>query len=484
MDTLTPPPSAATRPRPNAAIGVRPASYLRTGAGAHGWRRTLMGSVLGWRWFDTATTASLRHVFFKSSRLWAAAQLADGDPRRFCAAVPMRFSSADADRLTRTLARFEDVRATSRAMDVAWEAAFFGLNDTTLAQRSAIEARRLDARHALNGTRALFARYVARDVPRVQLDITSPDEVDRVWGGVRNGLAPFVAPPAMMPDIAVSQAIPGTVGRDYWLRFKSPSPHLDEHVTARVHEPLGIADPPTIILGHGVCIDFDHWRGLVDETDELVAAGFRVIRPEAPFHGRRATPGMFGGEAIIGSFPTATLVAFTAALQEWAVLADWARRTSSGPVCFAGTSLGAQMAQLAAKQSINWPERLRPDALLLITHCGSLGEAVMHGAIAEIFGTANDVMSKGWTPALAASYLSPLDPGLEPPIAPGRIVSILGRRDRVTPFASGEPLVRGWGLPAENQFILDRGHFSVPMTLIGNGAPLARFVEIVKAIRP
>ncbi len=448
----------------------------------HGWPRYAMGLALGWPWFDTATKAALRHVFFKSSRLWAAAHVADGDPRRFCAAVPMRFQSEDADRLTRTLARFEDVRATSRAMDMAWDAAFFGPDETTLAQRSAIEARRLDARHALNGTRRLFARYVMRNVPRAQVATASPDAVDAVWGAARDGLAPFVAPPVVMPEVAVSRAIPGTAGRDYWLRFKSPSPHLDEAVTARVHEPLGIADPPTIILGHGVCIEFDQWRGLVDETDELVEAGFRVIRPEAPYHGRRAKLGTFGGEPIIGAFPTGALIAFTAALQEWAVLADWARRNSTGPLCFGGTSLGAQMAQLAAKQSRDWPERLRPDALLLLTHCGSLSEAVLHGSLAEIFGTTNDVMAKGWTPERAGAYLSLLDPGPEAPIAPDRIVSVIGSRDRVTPFTSGEPLVRGWRLPAENLFILDRGHFSVPMTLIRNGAPLRRFAEIVHAI--
>lgn len=463
---------------------VRPESYLRTGSGAHGLRRRMMGLAFAWSWFDPLMTFALRRIFFPISRLKAAAEVAGGRPLAFCNAVPMRPRYTDTPHQLRTLARLEQVRARACAVDAAWERAFFGADEVTLAERTAIEAERLDAHHALNGARRLFARYLTRPIPRARMAAASPAAVEAVYGSARHDFAPFIAPPAVMPEISVSRVIPGTIGRDHWVRFISPNPRLGDMVTARVHEPIGVENPPTIILGHGICVEFDHWRGLVDETDDLVAHGIRVIRPESPWHGRRAKPGLFGGEPIIAEFPLAALDAFTGALQEWAVLADWARRTSSGPILMGGTSLGAQIAQLCAGHARSWPEAMRPKALLLITHCGSMADVVLRGAVAEIFGTLADVTDKGWTPEVIAPYLAPLDPMPEPPLGANRIVSVLGRYDRVTPFASGEALVQRWQLPPENLFILDRGHFSVPMTLIRNSAPLKRFTEIVKTLQP
>jgi pimeloyl-ACP methyl ester carboxylesterase len=462
---------------------LRPQPYLRTGTGAHGLRRRLMGWLFGWSWFDRVTAFLLRRVFFPTSRLLAAAQVADGEPQAFCAAVPMPARYDDAPHQMRTLARVEQARARVRALDTAWERAVFGAGDVSVVERAAIEAARLDASQALNATRRLFAGYLLRGIPRARMAVAAPSAVEAIYGNARESFEPFVAPPANMPPVHVSRAIPGTVGRDHWLRFASPSPRLRDSVTARVHEPMGVANPPTIILGHGICIEFDHWRGLVDETDELVAMGIRVIRPEAPWHGRRAKPGMFGGEPIVAEFPLGSLDAFTGALQEWAVLADWARATSSGPLLMGGTSLGAQMAQLCARYAKSWPEHLRPQALLLITHCGSMADAVLKGAMPEIFGTAADVADRGWTPQAIQSWLSLLDPGPDAPLDPSRIVSVLGRYDRITPFASGEALAQAWRVPPENLFILDRGHFSVPMTLIRNPAPLRRFRAIVKDLQ-
>ena len=434
-----------------------------------------MGWVFGWAWFDRLTLFMLERIFFPTSRMLAAARVSKGSPDIFFDAVPMPRRFEDKRHLTVALARFEEALARSSALEAAWETCFFGGGETTLTQRAALEAARLDARQSLNLKRRLFARYLRRAIPRVRLDTQTPAQTAAVYSDISAASAALVLLPSPMPNVEVSKAVPGTAGRDYWIRFKSPSARLGDIVTARVHEPLGIANPPTIILGHGVCIEFDHWRGLVDETDELVALGFRVIRPEAPWHGRRAKPDCFAGEPIIATFPTGSLDAFTGALQEWAVLADWARRTSSGPLTMGGTSLGAQMAQLVADRSRDWPEALRPEALLLITHCGDVAEAVLHGALPQIFGSAEDVAAKGWTPETIQFYLALINPSRTPPIDRNRIVSVLGRFDQITPFASGQALVRDWDLPPENLFILERGHFSVPMTLIRRPAALKRF---------
>ena len=110
--TLQPAPaSVAAAPEP------APAPHLRTGAGAHGWQRWLLGAVLGWPATDPVTLLVLRRVFFPLSRLWAAAHVADGQAEAFCAAVPMQQRLEDRPHLTRVLARFEEARAAVTALE-------------------------------------------------------------------------------------------------------------------------------------------------------------------------------------------------------------------------------------------------------------------------------------------------------------------------------------------------------------------------------
>ncbi len=446
--------------------------------------RAVAGTALAHPWFDGSALFALRHWFFPMSRLWAAAREAHGDVERFYAAVPMPPRFEDRARLTKSLAAFEQARVAAYAIEAEWERAFFGADDNTSSNREAVEAARISLRHAYNATRRHFRWLVNRDVPRVKLSVATPDDVAAVYDAAADGdLARFTAAPDPMPAIEVSRAIPSPTGRDFWLRFKSPSVRLGDNVYARVHEPMGVSNPPTIIFGHGICVEYDHWKGLIDECHALARMGFRVIRPEAPWHGRRNRDGQFGGENIIASFPTGALDALTGAVQEWAVLAEFARATSSGPLAFGGSSLGAMTSQFAADRSADWPAHLRPDALLLLTHTGDLTDAVMSGALAELWMSPADVAAKGWTEDLARRYLRLLQPARPLTVPAARIVSVLGRRDRVLPFDSGRRLVESWCVPEQNAFVWDRGHFSVPMTLVRNDAPLRRFAEVMATLQ-
>jgi pimeloyl-ACP methyl ester carboxylesterase len=451
--------------------------FLRSGAAGNA-RRRLAGYALGWPWFDSVSVWVLRRLYFPASRLWAAAQIADGSPERFCDAMRM-LRPADRDRLEAALARFDKARARAAALEAEWQRVFFGPEDNSTARRSAVEAARLDAAHAYNAARRFFGFLLGR-VPPIRLETQSPERVAAVYGAACANFARLAAPPEPMPAVEVSRPVPGACGTDYWLRFRSPSPRLGDMVYARVHEPQGIVDPPTLILGHGICVEFDHWRGLIDEADTLTAAGFRVIRPEAPWHGRRTPVGNFGGERMITVFPTGMLDAFAGALQEWAVLADWARSTSRGPLAFGGTSLGALTAQLAADCARDGPARLRPDGLFLAEHCAKMAEVIRQGEMGAIFGAAPEAEAKGWTGEQLDACLAVLDPRAEPAVAPERIVSLVGRYDRVTPFASVAPLIAAWGLPEQNRFIWKRGHFSMPMTLIRDPRPVQRFCEVMR----
>jgi pimeloyl-ACP methyl ester carboxylesterase len=452
----------------------------RPGRAAYRFRRSIAGYALAGPWFDGFSAWILRRLYFPASRLWAAAQLADGSAERFWQAVPMRGRLEHNGRLEAVLARCDRARTRAQALEAEWQRVFFGPEENSLNRKSAVEAARLESRHAYNAARKFFLFLLDREVPRARVETATPAEVAARYDEARRDLAPFVAPPDPMPEIEVSRAIPGVVGNDYWLRFKSPSQRLGDTVYARVHEPHDAVDAPTIIFGHGICVEFDHWHGLIDEAETLCKAGFRVIRPEAPWHGRRAPAGYFGGERLIATYPAGMLDAVLGALQEWAVLADWSRKTSRGALAFGGTSLGAQTAQLAADRAREWPQRLRPDGLLLITHCGRMAEAAQYGKVARIVGGAEEAKQKGWTLEKIDGYAALLDPRPEPAVAPVKIVSVLGRRDIVTPFASALSLIDGWKVPSENRFVWDRGHFSIPMTLIRNQAPIARFREVMR----
>ncbi len=210
--------------------------------------------------------------------------------------------------------------------------------------------------------------------------------------------------------------------------------------------------------------------------------GFRVVRPEAPFHGRRRPEGYYGGEYISATTPLGVLDTFCAAVAERAVLMDWCRSTSTGPVTMGGSSLGALITQLVAGQSSHWPKSLQPDALLLIMHCAKLEDALIHGSIARLFGALDAKHKKGWRVDNVVEYMQTLNPPHTPVVSPQNIVSILGRFDEATPYAGGLELLERWQIPAQNRFIWPQGHFSLPIAMTRNHAPLKRFDEIVRAL--
>ena len=340
-------------------------------------RRVIIGTFLARPWFDAVTLFFLRHMFFPASRLFAATDEAGGDVARFSAAVPLLERRIYRPRLERVLAQIERARATSKAVDAAWERAFFGSDATSEVERVAIEAARIKARHDLNWLRWKLRFSAPRNVPTARVMADTPASVAAQLEGGRATFAARTEPPAQMPEIVVSQSVPTATSTDYWLRFRSPYDRVGDLVTARVHEPNGAVNPPTIVFGHGICVDFDHWLGLIDESIKLVSLGFRVIRPEAPWHGRRTPRGYFAGERTISAFPMGIIDSMIASITEWIVLAHWARTRSNGPLAFGGTSSGAMTAQLAAGQTANGPRALKPDALFLVTHTADMTAAVL-----------------------------------------------------------------------------------------------------------
>ena len=462
-------------PATRAGAKVSPAAVRMAEAIAAGgaWRRRIVGTVFVRPWFDGVTLSALKHLFFPASRLLAAADEARGDPVAFLRAVPLSDRRSPSRRLARLLARIEQARATSSAIDARWDEVFFAGRAVDDVEAVTLEAARIRARHDLNAMRWRLRALMPTGVKPVRLALETPAAVatrlDPVLGP---GL--FEATAAGEPEVAVSRPVATAAGIDYWLRFKSPSSHAGDVVTARVHEPRGVIDPPTLVFGHGVCVDFDHWLGLIDESVGLVSHGFRVIRPEAPWHGRRTPRGSFAGERTVATFPAGIVDSMRAAVAEWGVLARWARTQSRGPLAFGGSSLGAMTAQLAA--GIH-----KVDGLLLVTHTADMTAVALDGALATLWADPADYARLGWTPELARRYLSHLDAPAVCPVPPGKLVSVIGRRDTVLPFRSGRDRLAQWGVPEANIFAWDRGHFTVPATMIRTRAPLQQFVRVLTA---
>ena len=476
-DPQTEPSAPATRVR---AVEGGQEHRLRAEGGAASLLRSPLGAVVARPWFDRFATWLLARWFFPLSRLWAAARSAEGSVERFYEAVPLAPIPAKRSRLMKALAKFETARASVNALEAEWRRVFFGDEEVGGDYLVAVESARRDRRTAYNATRRHFLFLARRKgVPPIHFDVPTPEAVEAIHGPyVADPKAAFT-PPDPMPPVAVSRRVPAHVGSQYWLRFPSPSERTNDIVYVRVHEPEGVENPPTLIFGHGICVEFDHWHGLIDEVEAMCALGIRVVRPEAPWHGRRVLPGQFGGEQLIGTSPLGMLDMFTAALREWSVLMDWCRRTTTGPVAMGGSSLGALITQLAAGRSRDWPTHLQPDALFLITHCGKHEDAALRGRLAHIWGIAAAAEAKGWTTELMSRYHTLLDPTGEPAVAPENIVTVLGRRDNVTPYDSGKAIIDRWRIPQENRFIWNRGHFSVPLTLMRDHRPLLRFKEIL-----
>jgi pimeloyl-ACP methyl ester carboxylesterase len=441
-----------------------------------------LGGLFSRSWFDSASMYFLRKWYLPLSRLWAVADEARGSVPKFAEIARIDPSYSQYQRLRKVIFRFETSRARVDAIDAAWRDAFFGQRQPQQGDLAAIEKARKDAHQSHNMMRRDL-RFLLHFRPQTsRYVIPSQEEVESHYGAIRNNAESYFAAPAEMPQVEQSRPFGASDGNQYWIRFQSPSARTNDTVYARVHEPAGISDPPTIIYGHGICVEFDYLEGLVDEVDVLCRMGFRVVRPEAPFHGRRRPTGYYGGEYISATSPIGILDTCTAAVAERAVLMDWCRATSKGPVTMGGSSLGALLAQLVSGQARNWPERLRPDALLLIMHCSRMEDALIHGSIAKLFGALEAKHERGWSVANVAEYLRALDPPRQAAIDAANIVSILGESDQATPFAGGLELIERWQLPQENRFIWPQGHFSLPIALTRNHSPLRRFQQVVKAL--
>jgi len=407
--------------------------------------RSPLGALTQGQWIDPLALFALRRLFFPLSRMWAAAAEADQSVPDFIAQAGLGSGPARRDRLiARLLERSADIRTLAAAGEAAWRDAFFGPQTLPADRLVAIEAARLDSAHRATFDRASFHPLLWNGkAHKVRWRIPAPDEVEAAYG--RNLAQPesAYALPERLPAVERSKSMPGRRGPVYWLRFASPAARMGDMAYAKVSEP-GIANPPTIVIGNGVCMEPENARDLVDAAAIMCRLGFRVVEITTPWHGRRCLTGDFGGERFFATAPLGQIDLFTAQALETAVLINWCRSNFDTPVIVSGISLGSFVAQLVATHSTHWPARLRPDALLLVTHTGTMEEVVFESGLVEGIGIPAALRQAGWSQQQMLRWAPLMDPMGTPSLPPSRIVSVLGTADRVTPVRGGLDLVRRW----------------------------------------
>jgi len=434
-----------------------------------------VATLLARPWLDWVILRLVTRLYMPLSRAWAAALDAEGSVERFRLEIGCDLPERAVPK--RALAKVAALKAAFEAADAAWLAAFFGKADPGPAVLREAERHWRRSSDRLMNARWLFLPLILRQkLPAARYRIPTIDEVEATHGPMRADPDKAFELPAKLPAIERSHAIEHGWGREYWLRFASPGPDRDT-AWAHVFEPTDAENAASLIYGHGLSVELEAYDGMVDDLVELVGRGIRVIRTEAPWHVRRRPPGWYGGERFIATQPLGALELLPTAAREMGILAGWCRQRSRGRIAFGGASMGALSAQLAAMRARAWPEGHRPDVLFLITTSDSVAALAFESSISRGIGLPEALHAGGWNEANLNAFGGITDPGLMAPVLPANIIMVLGRADTVTPCRRGATLAEHWNLPGRNLFLYDRGHFSVPLGMFRDRAPLERLVE-------
>ena len=445
-------------------------------------RRVLLGGSALHPWLDAAITGVLTRCYFPMSRAWAAALEAGGDTDRFLAALPLRRPPRS---LPDALRRLADLRARHEEATARWEATFFGAGDAAAPATAQVAAHAawLATARGLMGGRGWFAPLLLRNrVPAVRWVIVPPAETAARQGARRADPESAFRLPESLPDPVASRPVARGPRRDYWLRF--PAPVLGDTAWASVAEPADRPEAPTVIFMHGLAVDPEYAPDPHDFAGMLVRRGLRVLRPAAPWHGRRRPAGFYGGEATVARGPLSLIESLHAAVVEAGIWAAWARGRASpsgrAPVAMAGFSLGAITAQMAAAAA-DWPEAARPDALLLIATAGDLVRSLSEGDLGRGVGAPAAFRAAGWTPEGLRDWTPLLVPQRPPALPPQRILAHLGSADRLTFCDDALALLRRWEVPPENVTVRRKGHYTTSLDAALDPRLLHRLAALLDA---
>ncbi|SEO88120.1 hypothetical protein SAMN04487948_106143 [Halogranum amylolyticum] len=435
-----------------------------------------LGRPLETRTVERLALRGLRSEF-GINRARAAADVSLGHgPAAFLEAVGTPPAPDLHPRIEAALAEYATRREAFEEANERWETAFWGDGDVDTDELVAVERQRREAadRHA-QPTR-LF-RFLASDhlLPAVKYDVPRPDAAAHQWEGYLTNPERLYGFDGDLPTVERSRAVPGPGTRESFLRFESPSPYF-ETATARVYEPADEGDDdgdrstlPTLVFNHGLGMMNDtmaYWPPEAALARPLAQEGYRVVLPDAPWHGRRETAGYYSGEPYLARAPVGMFQLFSAAALENGVLVDWAREEGAPAVAVGGLSLGGITSFHVVGHCGSWPESTRPDLAFPAGAPGVIDETLVRSRLLELLDTDDALRAAGWTPALLGEFAPLLNPPTTCGIDPERVVSFGGRRDEVAPYDTTRWLLDSWEVPDENRVEWDVGHMGVLMRLL------------------
>ncbi len=450
------------------------ADHLRTPA-VHRLVASPVGAVFDTRAFESFSLRQLQRGL-GIERARAAADIALGSgPEAFLDAVGAPPAPELHSRIEETLARYARLRADYDDVTIRWNATFWGDTTTTPDQRVALERER--RRIADRRTRpAHLFDFLADEhlLPPVDFDTPDPDRAFDHW-------APFIADPQRLyafpdelPHLQRSRSVRGPKTVEYCLRFESPSPFVADEVTARVYEPTDTEGTlPTLVFHGGWNSTNDQQRYWPEEeyvARTLAPRGYRVVLPEAPWHGRREVAGRYSGEPYLARAPVATFQLYAAAALETGVLVDWARRRGAPAVGVGGVSLGGTITLHVAGYCNEWPESVRPDLAFPAGMPGRVDETFARSRLTELLDVDVAFADAGWTRDRLAAFGPLLNPPLTPGLPPGRVFSFVGSKDTVAPSDTARTLLDAWSVPDRNRTTWRTGHVGVVSKLMRSKA--------------
>ncbi|MGE5150193.1 MAG: hypothetical protein ACM3II_08740 [Rhodospirillaceae bacterium] len=235
-----------------------------------------IGGLLARPWLDAAGLFGLRR-YMPLSRLWAAANTAEGDVAVFrdqMGGLPAFWSTFQ---LRPLLAHHDRLKRAADEARRTWETAIFDSHQAS--DPGPLDDRRRRASTVHQMTRGYFAPLLIPRRPalaRWQIDPPGALQAD---------------PPALYrapidpKSVEVSRRFVREGLAEYWLRAPTPSPRLvarsgSEQLYARVIEPADGQARDALIFGSGLCLEFDLLAAAPrDPGRRLAAMGWRVIEP-------------------------------------------------------------------------------------------------------------------------------------------------------------------------------------------------------------
>ena len=416
---------------------------------------------------------------FRAGRVGAAAAATSGcDAEAFLSHLGARrmVTRAMRVRVARALEAYGPLCAQWRAHIMRCEQVFW----EAPADAPAPHAERESLHHARRRLSNACQRPVAqfdfllrrpRLVPPVKFCVPSPDKLREEFRDEIARPELLFTAPAAMPAVSISHvlsAAPRT--KEYLIRFPSPSRFAGDMVYARVVEPEEpLPDAPTLIYCGPFGMAYDQLTNWPEEkylARPLAQQGFRIVMMEAPWHGRRTPAGYSSGEYFLAASPGGCIAFLSAQVQEISVVAGWLRKRWNCPVAVAGMSLGGMAVQQMTAWCHTLPAELRPDAVLVCAS-GFYPERILaNSSLSRGLGISRELARAGWKANDFEALGRLFQPGAQPCIEPGRIITVFGRYDKIVPYAYGREMAGAWAVPAENIVVWDTGHIGVLIDMV------------------